>query len=248
MASWIVHLRVAEKLASQIPILNETMFAIGCIAPDAGVCEEDGETITPPPAASHYIQADTIRDPGNLTGEPWRGDLVFYREYLQPLRALPLNQDRFSFLLGYFFHLLVDNYWTLKIAWPLHERFQQQFKNHEINMWEEVQKNWFGLDRLYLSTHTDSIYYRSIQHCAYNRDDLDFMPAQVIQQRIEYIQKEYWEKAPEITLGPFLFLKPEELDQFVEETAALCMTVVQLLWLEGQDSGAKVTALELVDR
>jgi hypothetical protein len=41
MASWIVHLRVTDKLLDQIPDLSPVEFVIGNIAPDSGVPNED---------------------------------------------------------------------------------------------------------------------------------------------------------------------------------------------------------------
>ena len=41
MASWMVHLRVADKLFEQIENLDEQAFIMGNIAPDSGVPNED---------------------------------------------------------------------------------------------------------------------------------------------------------------------------------------------------------------
>lgn len=41
MASWMVHLRIADLLLSQISGLCPTEFIVGNIAPDSGVPNED---------------------------------------------------------------------------------------------------------------------------------------------------------------------------------------------------------------
>jgi hypothetical protein len=43
MASWIVHLRIAENLLAKFPELDERQFAIGNIAPDSGWPDEKWE-------------------------------------------------------------------------------------------------------------------------------------------------------------------------------------------------------------
>ena len=40
MATWIAHLRIAENLLELIPNLDAGQFAIGNIAPDAGIPDE----------------------------------------------------------------------------------------------------------------------------------------------------------------------------------------------------------------
>ena len=46
MASWIVHLRVAEKLLKAWPKLDPAQFAVGNITPDAGIPDEKWEKFT----------------------------------------------------------------------------------------------------------------------------------------------------------------------------------------------------------
>jgi len=43
MASWIVHLRIAELLLGMIDGLDAPYFAIGNIAPDSGIPDENWE-------------------------------------------------------------------------------------------------------------------------------------------------------------------------------------------------------------
>ena len=41
MASWMIHLRVADRLLNEPGELDETAFIMGNIAPDSGVPNED---------------------------------------------------------------------------------------------------------------------------------------------------------------------------------------------------------------
>ena len=54
MASWMVHLRIADKLLDQIPGLSPTEFIVGNIAPDSGVPIADWSAFSPPTKISHF--------------------------------------------------------------------------------------------------------------------------------------------------------------------------------------------------
>ena len=47
MASWIVHLRIADQLLDRIPDLRSTEFVVGNIAPDSGIPNADWSAYTP---------------------------------------------------------------------------------------------------------------------------------------------------------------------------------------------------------
>ena len=54
MASWMVHLRIADKLLSKIRFLDPVSFIVGNIAPDSGVPNEDWSAFTPSTKISHF--------------------------------------------------------------------------------------------------------------------------------------------------------------------------------------------------
>ncbi|TLN08164.1 hypothetical protein FDZ74_12365, partial [bacterium] len=98
MATWITHLRIAERLLAELPAggtpLDEVAFALGNIAPDSGVPDEKWEHFDPPPQVTHF----QIHDHPDLRS----ADLRFYRDYLLPLRAARPDTALFSIRLGYF--------------------------------------------------------------------------------------------------------------------------------------------------
>ena len=53
MASWMVHLRIADKLLDKIPNLSPVEFIVGNIAPDSGVPNEDWSRFPPDTKTSH---------------------------------------------------------------------------------------------------------------------------------------------------------------------------------------------------
>ena len=47
MASWMIHLRIADKLLDRLANIEITEFIMGNIAPDSGVPNEDWSVFTP---------------------------------------------------------------------------------------------------------------------------------------------------------------------------------------------------------
>jgi hypothetical protein len=102
MATWITHLRLAENLLGMIDGLDVHSFALGNIAPDSGIPDEKWENFTPPKKVSHFIVP--------TEDDAWRiADLEFYRGYFLPELWDGDGSQRYSFLLGYYFHLVTDN-------------------------------------------------------------------------------------------------------------------------------------------
>ncbi len=53
MASWMVHLRIADMLLDRVKDLDEAFFVVGNIAPDSGAPNENWSAFTPSGDVSH---------------------------------------------------------------------------------------------------------------------------------------------------------------------------------------------------
>lgn len=64
MASWLTHLRVAEKIKQKIPEIDFQYFIIGSIAPDSGEPDEKQRNYTPSKEVTHcrYRKDDSISE------------------------------------------------------------------------------------------------------------------------------------------------------------------------------------------
>jgi hypothetical protein len=90
MATWIVHIRIAERLLEQIDGLDSPYFAIGNVAPDSGIPEENWETFDPPAEVLHFQAPE---------GHQYRReDLSFYHQHLEPHKGINLEPEHLSFL------------------------------------------------------------------------------------------------------------------------------------------------------
>jgi hypothetical protein len=238
MASWIVHLRIAEDLLASIPALDEGMFAVGNIAPDSGIPDEKWENFSPPPAVTHFQDSEDVHR--NCR------DLDFFRRYLGNTNLQPDPRES-SFLLGYFFHLITDNLWSVGIGRPTHKRYKAQYDADKDFIWE-VKKDWYGLDFIYLREHPASLFWRVFMYADYSGADFDFMPGEAIRQRIAYIQQ-YYQRSDDDTLAmcvrPFIYLSKVEMDKFVRDTSGRLSAIYQYLCVDRGDTNGHGTALAI---
>ena len=238
MASWIVHLRIAEKLLEDIPDLDPVMFAIGNIAPDSGLPDENWENFEPPVKVTHF----TPRHEGDLVCE----DMRFYREYLTGVERKE-DPGRYSFLLGYFFHLVTDNYWSLEIGKPTQERFAAEFAADDQFIWE-VKKDWYGLDFIYVRDHPQSIFWQVFLKSEIDESCLEFLPLEAIHHRIDYIKEFYQrqdEKISALYQRPYTYLSKAAMDRFVADVSAHILEIHHFLANPRQDYADYISVLDL---
>jgi len=239
MATWIAHLRLAENLLPMIGGLDTHQFAIGNVAPDSGIPDEKWETFEPPVEVTHFQASGDSRLP--------IADLEFYRRYLAPLGQAEVDEARFSFLLGYFFHLVTDNLWAEQIVGPTKARFAAELEADPGFVWE-IKRDWYGLDFLYVRSHPDSMFWQVFLDCVYTEDYLDFMPQEAVRQRLEYIRTLYQRTDEEIEKWygerPCKHLSQAEMDGFVSEATQRLHRIYRHLWGEGAKTSGFSSALE----
>jgi hypothetical protein len=238
MATWIVHLRVAELLLERIPGLETGLFAIGNIAPDSGIPDENWENFKPPPEVTHF------QNPASPTRD--LADLDFYRQHLQPLRQAAYAPACFSFRWGYFCHLVVDNLWSYEIGRPTKARFPEQFAADSKFIWE-VKEDWYGLDFIYVRDHPNSLFWRVFLDAKISETGFDFLPIEALQQRITYIQEYYQRQDEEIQAlyrRPYIYLSQAEMDRFVALAAGRLDSIYRQYWLVGGKIPATASFLD----
>lgn len=236
MCTWIGHLRIAENLLARIDGLDAAQFALGNVAPDSGIPDEERRTFNPPVEVTHFQPADSVMRDDH--------DLVFYRRYLKDIDPIS-DPLRFSFRLGYFFHLIVDNLWSQRVGRPTKEKFTEQFAADAGFIWT-VKDNWYGLDFLHVRANPESIFWRTFLDAepfdqAQGKPvaaDLDFLPLQALSQQLAHIKEYYQRTDPEIQTmidAPYIYFTKEEMDHFIEEASRDLHFIYNLLWHERRD-------------
>ncbi|MGD2157605.1 MAG: hypothetical protein PVG14_03225 [Anaerolineales bacterium] len=239
MATWIGHLRIAENLLSLIDNLDAEQFTVGNLAPDSGLPDEKWERFDPPPEITHF--KDSGEDDAEIQ------DLRFFDEYLASEKVRP-DVARFSFLLGYFFHLVTDRYWYFEIGKPTMKRYSKQFEEDSDFIWE-VKRDWYGLDHLYLREHPDSLFFGDFQAYEYRKDYLDFLTAEAIQHRIDEIRTVYQrddERIHSLIERPFIFLGKDDMNRFVSNATDHLNGIHQILIVEQRDYNAARSSLDML--
>ncbi len=238
MATWIAHLRIAENLLKHIPGLDPGQFAIGNITPDSGIPDENWEKFNPPPEVTHFKRSKNVHKD--------IADLDFYRGYLVDIS--PDDTPRYSFRLGYFFHLITDNLWTIKVGKPTQERFAEQFAKEDNFIWE-VKKDWYGLDHIYVRDHPDSLYWRVFLAAQPATADLTFLPSEAISRHLGFVKKYYQMEDDDIRdmiTRTKEFLSKEDMDQFVNDATDKIFQIYHIFWPIPPSSEGFESSLELL--
>jgi hypothetical protein len=176
--------------------------------------------------------------PANVTPRDHH-DLDFYRRYLlDPSTSLRAGLDpggdplRFSFRLGYFFHLVTDNLWSQRVGRPTKAKFPDQFAADPNFIWT-VKDNWYGLDFLHVRANPDSLFWRVFLQAEPLAADLDFLPPHALAQQLAYI-KDYSQRTDAdiqtMIDAPYIYFTAPEMDKFIEEAATILVKIYELLW------------------
>ena len=139
MATWMVHLRIADRLIDDISNLSYTEFVVGNIAPDSGVPNEDWSVFTPSGDVSHFktADADGFKD-------------IHLHEYVDNYYSAEQRRQydtkQKSFYLGYLTHLLADMMWADHIVRPSKDRFIELYNKDKTIGFQNEYLDFFSID------------------------------------------------------------------------------------------------------
>ena len=212
MASWMIHLRIADKLLDRIPGLCPIEFIMGNMAPDSGVPNEDWTAFSPSTQVSHF-RAD------NGSGKKKIDLSAYLSRYFTEEQQKTYSPGQFSFYLGYLTHLLADLLWSDRIAGPTMERFAAEFDAQGKSFWNTVKEDWYDLDFLYLKQHPGFRAFRAyLGSVGFVNTYMDFFAPDAFDNRREYITGFYLQDNPNLD-RVYPYLTEAEVDRFVEEAA-----------------------------
>jgi hypothetical protein len=245
MATWGSHLRIAENILKEYPSLNRKSFAIGNIAPDCGLPNEDWSAFNPPKEISHFTGDDTSDFLETKTEKFILSDISFYSKFLVDSNIISSKEDK-SFLFGYFLHLVTDNLWNYYIMKPLKEKYLTRLKNDSNFIWE-VKKDWYDLDKIYFTENKDSLFWTDFLQAEYMGKILDFFPIEGVQRQLKYIKKVYQiskEEYLKISNKKFVYLKKAEMDNFIQNSTDIILLVLKQIINEEFDLKHKISVLD----
>lgn len=208
MASWMIHLRVADALLDRFPELSAIEFIFGNIAPDSGVPNGDNTSFTPPKSVSHFQK---IQEDGHRVS----GYDVFADKFLTHEKLAEYDHECLSFHLGYFSHLLTDYLWANHIVIPAFSRENEEFLRDRHALVRKYKDDWYDLDFRYLRDHPDFRAYSIYRDAPeFKNIHLDFYPPDAFELRRKHIINFYSEKRENLD-REYTWLTPKQADEFV---------------------------------
>lgn len=248
MASWMVHLRVADKLLSALPMLDPTEFVVGNIAPDSGLPNEDGTAYTPNKDESHFRMRG---EDGHRHPDP----SLFASLYLSPAQLAEYTAKERSFYLGYYAHLLTDIAWTSNIFMPTAEKYRKEYASDPIGFINgSLKRDWYDLDYSYLREHPNFRAWKIYKAAeGFDNTYIDRFARHAFADRQQFIVWFYSQEKDNLD-RVYPYLTKERAEEFVEETAAGIVTVLkrfvseQHLFLEIPNETHEKAYTEMMDR
>ena len=215
MASWMVHLRIADRLLDRIPGLSSVEFIVGNIAPDSGVPNEDWSEFTPNTTISHFKSDGKNADPQ-----------AFARKYFTPEQRWDYNDRQYSFYLGYLTHLITDLLWIRDIYKPSKIKFKDLRETEGNNFIWKIKEDWYDLDFKYLRDHPR---FRAFQTYlgaeGFVNEFMDEFSADAFDNRRNYITGWYLEGKDNLD-REYPYLTEAEMDFFTECASAEILDIL----------------------
>ena len=221
MASWMVHLRIADELLKHVDNMDETAFVMGNIAPDSGVPNDDWTKYYPSKKESHFKtrpEDETFFDVDQ-----------FCRDYFNDELIKNYDRKQYSFFLGYYVHLLTDIKWTNSVYVSLLKTYPKECAEDKNKLIWTAKGDWYDLDFRYLDQHPDfrafSLYEKAV---GFENEFMDMFSKDAFENRRQYICGFYRSDDHGNLYREYQYLTPEQADEFVESTVR---------WIMGQIAG-----------
>jgi hypothetical protein len=231
MASWVTHLMIADSILKQCPELDRLGFCVGNIAPDCNVESEDWSSFTPSREVTHWMSGD--RKVASDCDS-------FWEEYIHKSNNKYLSQEHYSFLLGYYVHLITDAafQWYIrddkrvKDTWRrinTEESLRVRAKGYPKD-WDSVKKlisknermhEIYSMEAEYLRDNPNSGYLTEILSLKEFPDYIDYLPHGCVVRKIKIMG--YVPEMDENLTNP-ISMSREEFNFFADYTVSLVLS------------------------
>lgn len=239
MATWVTHLMIADRVLDKVPELDRHGFCVGNIAPDCNVENEDWTQFNPPREVTHWMSAERKK-----ASDCDR----FYREYIENRKQEIRTGEEYSFLMGYYSHLITDAEFQrytrdenrVAAAWKRirkHPVLSQKSFGMPEN-WDSVKilldkdermKDIYSIEADYLEQHPDSGYFTEILSLTAFPNYIDYLPDGAIVRKVGvmgYVPKK------ETSEYPYIGFSGEEYDCFVDRAVELVLAKINMAGTE----------------
>lgn len=203
MATWIVHLRIADEYIKRGLIPYKKEFSLGSVAPDCGYGEKDScGDFSPPPDVTHWA-------PGGIKMycEYWK----FASAYLQNKK----HDSDYFFYLGYYIHLITDMMWSIMVYNPSVEKYKEEFRR-DPGFLKTIKVDWYDLDYKFLRDNPSFIPYKYIKNAGNVPDYLPYYEPGQLTTQIKYIYDYYSDPGSRVLDREYAYLTEKTISDFIK--------------------------------
>ena len=153
----------------------------------------------------------------------------FIRKYVQSVDRTQ-SSEIYSFLLGYFIHLVSDHLWADKIGKASKGAYASLFSSgSELNAWDTIKEDWYGLDQRYVRDHPNCMFWRVFLQAPIPSSPLPFVRQEAFEHQVAYIRDFYSHPSDEWVLDrPYPYLNETSMSRYVDGT---CNSILKILRL-----------------
>ncbi len=208
MATWIFHLRVAQKIAENFKFdIDETAYYIGAIAPDSGQMI-DNFTYVPTKDVSHWKREGVSYE------QRFEDNTEFYKKYGENETDI----TRKSFYLGYYIHILTDTIYVRDIIYPYMDLKGRPFWKENIT---GIRAGWYEIDYRFLAANKDFYPFELLKKVkTFPNTYLDYFAYDDIIERVKFAVELYTRATvhPDLEFFTHTPEKAEEMAVYMTET------------------------------
>lgn len=212
MASWGVHLRIADFFLDSIDKEHHREFVIGNVAPDCGYGEKDsfGE-FTPPPTVTHWSPSGMKRDCEYKK---------FYDTYLEGEK-----DTDYWFYLGYYVHLLTDIIWSMTMYMPTRIKYKKEYKENPEFL-KVIKRDWNDIDFKFLRDNETYVPYEVLHNAGEIKQYLPYYEKDQLTVQIKFIV-DYYKNYNGDCDRVFEYTQTNEIDNFIECTCRILEIILK---------------------
>ncbi len=206
MATWIIHLRIAEKLYKEFDCLelDKIGFYLGNIAIDSGKVNDD-LSLSPPRYISHWFE-DSTKKYG-----------CRYKDFFQTFLNEELDIFSFSFYLGCVAHLITDNIWYQKVVQKTKDKYRKEL-NEDYKFILQPKKDWYDVDCLFIRDHPNFEPLDMLSAVkGFKNIYLPWFDEDSIQLKLDELL-EFYKTIPNDIDRDYLYFNSDEMENFVDYT------------------------------
>lgn len=217
MASWLTHLRVAEKIKEKVSEIDFPYFIIGSIAPDSGVPDESQRNYTPSKEITHcrYLKEDNTKD---------MDESVFFDNYLVTEKIITRSDSTRSFLWGYYFHLITDKLWLEEYFTPFQKSYESESEKPGKDFVDFIRAEMFSIDFEYIKENGLELIEQLGSFDGNISSFYEFDSDYIFECKNRIV--DFYKGEPSLLDRDYKYLNPQIVEDFIAKASEKCISIL----------------------